>query len=68
MHGVPQGLILGPLLVLTYTNDVFLDCGVKSVLYVDNATLVIPGKSVNEICRRANATLQLTYKNLLGNE
>ena len=68
MHGVHQGSILGLLLFLIYINDAFLDCGVKSVLYAADATLVIPGKSVNEICRCANATLQLIYKRFIDNK
>ena len=58
----PRAQILGPLLFLIYINDVFLDSSVKSVLYADDATLVIPGKSVNEICHCANTTLQLIYQ------
>ena len=64
MHRVPQDSTLGSLLFLIYINDVFLGCDVKYILYADNATLVIPEKSDNEIFRCANATLELTYKRL----
>ena len=56
------------MLFLIYINDVFLDCGVKSVLYAYDTTLVISGKSVNEICYCANATLQLPYQRLTDNK
>ena len=46
----------------------FLDCGVKPVLYAEDATLVIPGKSVNEIYCRANTTLNLLHKRLSNNK
>ena len=56
------------MLFLIYINDVFLGCGVKSVLYADDATLVNPAKLVNKTCNRANATLQLIHKRLTENK
>ena len=68
MHGVPLGSMLGSLLYLIYISDAFLDWGVKSILSIDDATLIISGKSVNEIRRCAHATLHLLYKKLTDNK
>ena len=55
-------------IVLTLHCNLYTKDSVKSVLCADDATLVIPGKSVNEICCCANATLQLIYKRLADNK
>ena len=55
IYDVYTSIILGPLLFSIFIKDLFHDYGVKSVLNADDATLVIPAKSVNEKCRRANA-------------
>ena len=56
------------MLFLIYINNACFNCGVKSVLYADDATLVIPGKSGNEICRCVNTTVPLIYQRLTENK
>ena len=47
--GVPQGSILGPLLLLLYVNDMASAVGCKLLLYADDSALIASGKNVADI-------------------
>ena len=49
--GVPQGSLLGPLLLLVYVNDMKAAVKCKLLLYADDPALLVSGKDVFEIER-----------------
>ena len=52
--GVPQGSILGPLLFLTYVNDMSQAVKCNLFLYADESCLVCQHKNINEIQKELN--------------
>ena len=66
--GVPQGSALGPLLFLIYLNDVFQDIDYETILYADDATVVIHAKTLSDLFRGASESLNIIHNNLLVNK
>ena len=58
-YGVPQGSILGPLLFLVYIYDMKnISPQIKTIVYADDTTLIISGRSYTEAMQKSNAILQ----------
>ena len=66
--GVPQGSILGPLLILCYVNDMAgcVDC--KLLLYADDSALLVSGKDPNVISTALGKNLDICQKWLVDNK
>ena len=67
-YGVPQGSTLGPVLFLIYINDVFQNLDYETILYADDATVLVHAKSLPDLFNTANESLNIVHNNLLINK
>ena len=66
--GVPQGLILGPLLFLIYINDISTAVRCKLLLYADDSALLVSGTNTQLIQESLSSELEAAREWLINNK
>ena len=66
--GVLQESNLGPLLFLIYGNHLFLNTTAELIMYTDDMTLIVPGKSKADLVNIANERLVRVFSWLTNNK
>ena len=66
--GVPQGSILGPLLLLIYVNDTSAVVNNKLLLYADDSVILVTGKDRLQIEKELSKELQSVSEWLVDNK
>ena len=66
--GVPQGSVLGPLLFIIYINDIVNCSKLGSILFADDAAMVLQHSSLKHLQRQLNAEVNKLNQWLIANK